>query len=379
MNPRLPDRSRRDIEQSLAADIRFDFAEVIEATRPSHDSGVSASVTLDASMPATVILSSGSTTFPKAVVHTLSAHLANAAGAASNMPLSPHDGWLWSLPLYHVSGLAILFRVFTAGATLVIPRPRADLHDAITLPRVTHLSLVQQQLRRLLMARTRCPPGIKAVLLGGSSYARELVDRSLLAGYALHTTYGMTETASQVTATPPGASADQLMSAGRLLPFRELKIDDQGEIHVRGDVLCLGYRRGQDVTALINEFGWFPTGDLGRWTAGGWLTILGRRDNMFISGGENIHPEEIEAALLEITGIRQALVVAASDDEYGQRPVAIVDADELRPRDFASSLREKLPAFKVPNRFYRWPAELQNTIKPSRSVATLWVQQMGEQ
>ena len=122
----------------------------------------------------------------------------------------------------------------------------------------------------------------------------------------------------------------------------------------------------------LTQEGWFATGDLGAMDSDGYLRVTGRRDNLIISGGENIQPEEIEAALLNVPGVAEAVVVAVADEEYGQRPVAFVRTDEdavVTSDGISAELERTLPRFKIPKAFHPWPEELaQPGIKPSRKA-----------
>jgi O-succinylbenzoic acid--CoA ligase len=120
----------------------------------------------------------------------------------------------------------------------------------------------------------------------------------------------------------------------------------------------------------LTEDGWFRTGDLGHCDDAGYLHVTGRRDNMFISGGENIQPEEIEQALRNIASVEEAIVVGVDDAEWGRRPVAFVRMAEGRALDSTAlqqALRGVLPAYKVPRTYHPWPDNLvQPGIKPAR-------------
>src|SRR5208337_783805 len=98
----------------------------------------------------------------------------------------------------------------------------------------------------------------------------------------------------------------------KVLPYRQLSISSEGEILVKGEVLFKGYVTGAKLNLPVFD-SWFPTGDMGQLDKSGCLTVTGRRDSMFISGGENIHPEEIERVLLSIEGIAEAIVIPKED------------------------------------------------------------------
>lgn len=321
-------------------------------------------VLFNGDIPATVILSSGSMGEPKAIVHTLEAHIASARGAACNMPLCVGDSWLWALPTYHVSGLSILFRCALAGATV------RGMHESENLScgllhesGVTHLSLVAAQLRRLMHEKETTLSELKALLLGGGTVPDSLVHSARERGIPVCTTYGLSEMASQVTTS---SIEGEVESSGRLLPHRQLMVNASGEILVRGDTLCLGYLIDGRIESVVDEQGWFHTGDLGRLSTDGELTISGRRDNMFVAGGENIHPECIERALLRLPGVDQAIVVPRKDDEFGERPVAFVDGDWAKSDSWSDWLRGHVAGYEIPVEFLQWPSEAKQGIKPCR-------------
>jgi len=196
-----------------------------------------------------------------------------------------------------------------------------------------------------------------------------LISQALKAGLPLFTTYGATEMASQVSTTAPRDSQDRLFTSGKVLRYRDLKIDD-GEILVKGKTLFKGYVDGDKMTLPVDDDGWFRTGDLGRLDVDGYLTFLGRKDNMFISGGENISPEEIESRLCMLPQIAEAVVVPVEDREFGFRPVAFIKTPEgegLDREQLVGDLERHLPRFKIPVAFYEWPEGAdKGGIKPGR-------------
>jgi O-succinylbenzoic acid--CoA ligase len=302
----------------------------------------------------------------KAIAHGLSAHLVSARGASWNLPLKPGDVWLWSLPLFHVSGLGILFRCTLAGATLAIPEHGVPLSQQFSAQRPTHVSFVPTQLRNLLDESERAPPYLRAALLGGAPAPAELIERAIRADWPLLTTYGLTEMASQVTTTSLPIKAGDLSTAGRVLPGREIRIGADEQIYVRGMTLMSGYQHGRANVLPCDADGWFATGDRGGWDDAGRLLVRGRIDNLFISGGENIYPEEIESELLKLPGVRQVVVVPLEDATYGQRPAAFVDCDQWQVDAWRQGLLQRLPRFKLPDHFFPWPP--QSAIKPNRQL-----------
>jgi O-succinylbenzoic acid--CoA ligase len=316
---------------------------------------------------ATIIFTSGSTGVPKAALHTFGNHYYNALGSNANITLRPGHRWLHSLPLYHVGGLSILFRCLLAKATVALPEPGDPLGEAIAGPAATHVSLVSTQLSRLLREDADLG-GLEAVLLGGGPVPPSLVDEALARGLPLHTSYGLTEMASQVTTTPPGASLEELRTAGRVLPNREVSISESGEILVRGETLLAGYVEGEESDRPLDAEGWFHTRDLGEIDESGYLRVGGRMDNLFISGGENVQPEEIEEALCRLEGVDEAVVVPVPDEEFGARPVAFVRAAGREPEELAQELEPRLPRFKIPISFHPWPEEARRGMKADRAA-----------
>lgn len=328
----------------------------------------------DINRPANVILTSGSSGIPKAAVHCLANHIANAEGARSLIPLEQGDAWLLSLPLFHIGGLAILNRCALVGASVVMPNPTISLNQQIGGDKLTHVSLVAAQLIKLLADKNAKLGSIKALLLGGSAISIDLLEQLKQRKIASFTSYGMTEMGSQITTGP--ASSDG--SSGKLLPKRELKIED-GVIWVRGECLFMGYLTACGIKRSIDADGWFYTKDQGEWDANGNLHILGRIDNMFICGGENIQPEEIETALKQHPLIDDAIVFAEADPTFGNLPAAIVRGSITQDMSTIAAKLEpfltgKIARFKRPRHFYPWPENAEQTgLKVNRQqlIATI--------
>ncbi len=338
---------------------RLDMAEVVSA-RPDATDDRSDNPVFDLERPATILFTSGTTNQPKGVLHTYANHYYSALGSNENIDVSPGDRWLLTLPLWHVGGLAILFRTMLGGAAVVIDDPGDNLEAVIERNLITHLSLVATQLRRLLDRRLsqNAADRLKAVLVGGSFVPERMISEARHRGWPVCTTYGLTEMASQVTTTSACDSVSRLRTSGRLLNHRELRLAADGEILVRGRTLFKGCVRGSELINGRDSDGWFHTGDIGSLDADGYLSVVGRKDYMFISGGENIHPEEIETALCCLPDVEEAVVVPIPDYEFGSRPVAFVRSikgAKLTRAEVLACLGKSLPRFKLPVRLYCWP------------------------
>jgi o-succinylbenzoate---CoA ligase len=292
-----------------------------------------------------LVLTSGSTARPRAVVHDLATLAAAAEGALTRVPFGPGDRWAATLPFHHVGGLALLFRALVGGGAVVFA---PTWREALASDGVTHASMVSAQLESLA-----APRGLRAVLVGGGPTAAPLLGRAIDRGIPVLATYGSTELGSQIATVVPPMRRDDLGTCGPPLPHVELAIVDDA-IRVRGSSLALGIWDGNELRALAGPDGFYHTGDLGRLDERG-LHVIGRRDLMFVSGGEKVSPEVIERALLALPGVREAVVVPIPHARWGARPVAWVDADE--PDRLRDALRDTLPAYLVPDRVLDLPAD----------------------
>jgi O-succinylbenzoic acid--CoA ligase len=324
--------------------------------------------------PVTIIHTSASSGEAKAAVHSFANHWYNALGSNENLPFGLGNCWLLSLPLYHIGGYSLIFRSLISGGALAIGEPDETVARSLLNFPLTHLSLVPTQLYRLLADRESTVQlrKLKAVLLGGSSAPKSLIEEALRQNIPLYLSYGSTEMGSQIATTPAPIPAIQ-QNSGKILPYRELSVAKDGELLVKGPCLFQGYLRDGLIEPQTDEEGWFHTADIGGISEKGEVTVLGRKDNMFISGGENIHPEEIEKALMMIEGIREALVVPAPDNEYGQRPLAYIQTiDGEKPDDSAiiDAMHAMVGKLKSPIRYFR--TEQWVTLPGSQKIDRAW-------
>lgn len=327
----------------------------------------------DTSQPAVIVFTSGTSGHPKPAMLTYGNLYYSAQHSNTNLHFSSHHKWLLSIPLYHVGGLGILFRCVEGGGTVVIPTPDVPLSRDVQSYKVTHLSLVPTQLIRLMQAADakKTARSLHTVLLGGAPISTEQVQQALALGFPVRVTYGMTETSSQVATHPKYISEDKLHTAGRVLPCSEVFIAEDGEIYVRGRTLFAGYIEGDKTVSPIDTEGWYHTGDIGALDEAGYLTVLGRKDNRFTSGGENIYPEEIEGILIGRLNVDKAIVVPVPDETFGQRPVAFVAFPSgITAAHLAHQLEEFLPRFKIPVVFHDWPPDAPDKLKSDR----IWFQ-----
>lgn len=310
LDPALPADARRRIEDSL---------------RP--DAPVDGDVAL-------VVATSGSTGVAKGVQLASSALAASARATIDRLGLTAGDVFLSCLPWHHIAGLQVWLRARMLGAELVV-QPR---FDPACFPAATVTSLVPTQLRRLLDAGVDLG-GYRAILLGGAAAPPGLVERARAAGANVVTTYGMTETCG-------GCVYD-----GRPLDGVEVRVDGDERIWLRGPMLMSGYRLRPDLTADVLVDGWLRTEDRGRMQPDGTLQVLGRLDEVIVSGGENVDPSTVASALATHPSVVDVVVVGVPDDEWGQAVAAVVvlaDGTDLTVAEAREWCADRLPVAALP-------------------------------
>jgi len=326
---------------------------------------------LDLDQEASIILTSGSSGQARGVLHSIGNHLYSARGAEQVIPFGNADTWLVSLPMYHISGFSLIMRALLHGASLRFLGSEDTLEQGLGCG-VTHVSLVPTQLKRLLCQDTLHQPlqRLKAMLVGGAACPATWVTQARAKGWPIHLTYGSTEAASQVTTAGPHELAQYPGALGRVLPHRDLRIAPDGEILLRGKTLLKAYVDAGQLENALDGAGWFHSGDTGRLDQDARLYVTGRKDFMFVSGGENVFPEEIEHVLLGIDGIECCVVVSVPHAEYGRRPVAFIRSS--LPQGVQSEQIERalsnLERLKRPDSIYEWPTHLADSLKPDRAA-----------
>ncbi|HEX7889879.1 MAG TPA: AMP-binding protein [Ramlibacter sp.] len=361
--------------RALAAQCGIEAHDAAELDRDAPEAPSHA----DAQAPVLLVHTSGTTGGPKAAVHTQANLLANMRIAAQVQGLTPADTVLTVLPLFHVGGLCIqTLPALHAGARVLLhPRfnPDATL-QAIARQRPTLTLLVPATLKALVdhprWSATDLS-SLRAVWAGSSLIPAPLLEAFHARGVPVCNVYGATETGPFSIALPPGHAMDHAGSCGWPAPGVEARLGmahgDAAEVLLRGPNVVRHY--WPDLPACDAE-GWFATGDLAQQASDGSWRIVGRAKELIISGGENIHPAEIEQALASHPAVAECAAFGLPDARWGEIvAVAVVlhagaRADEA---ELAAFLRQRLARFKLPRRWL-WRDALPRTAlgKVQRSV-----------
>lgn len=313
-----------------------------------------------------VVFTSGSTGAPKGVRLTMINLTAAASASAEHLGHGPDDDWLLAMPLHHVGGLSIVVRqAYSGGAITMLPGFEARSLAAAMKSGVTMVSVVPTMLRRLLEHGPF--RGLRAVLIGGGPIPPGLLEEAAERGLPVLPTYGMTETFGQVATLRPDAPLEYRVHP---LPGVEMRTGPEGRIAVKGPQVSPGYLGRPD-----RSDPWFVTGDLGEIDEEGALRVLGRADNVIVTGGENVSPERVEAMIRGHSGVDEAVVVGVPDSEWGEMVVCIYQGEADGLADWAS---QRLPSFMVPKRWMRVDDIPHTSLgKPDRGAVRDLVEQLG--
>lgn len=300
---------------------------------------------------AVILATSGSTAEPKLCALGAEALLASARASRVNIPLGQGDRWLLAMSFAHAGGFSILTRCREAGASVVPLDGEAFSPDAVLRSirneGVTHVSLVPTMLERVIDLDARDDlPRARVVLVGGAACSPRLYERARARGVPILTTYGLTEAGSQVTTQRLDAPlARTPLDSGVPIDGTSVSIE-AGRVVVRGPTLMHGYLGAPPIGGV------FTTEDTGRIDEHGRLHVLGRADDTIVTGGENVHPLEVERDLLEVSGIASALVAGVPEPTWGAIVGAVVTlAEGARLEAIIEEARAALPSFRVPRRW----------------------------
>lgn len=274
--------------------------------------------------------------------------ISHAKASQKVLGATKEDNWLVVLPMYHISGLAILIRSLYNGTQVTILEKFDELQvlNLIENKTINMLSIVPTMLNRIIDWIEN--HNLRVVLLGGEFIPKVLVEKCISKNIPIYKTYGMTETTSQCTTFSVLKNPEKLDSVG--IPIEGVKIqiknpDEQGigEVMVKSPMLMDGYIGKEKID------GYFNTGDIGYIDNDGFLNILDRRQNLIISGGENIYPKEIENILYSNPEIEECAIVGMEDEKWGEVPVLYL-VSSLNKEAVLKYLSGRLAKYKLPKK-----------------------------
>jgi malonyl-CoA/methylmalonyl-CoA synthetase len=342
-------------------------------TEAAAESSSDVSVRIDGDAPAAIVYTSGTTGRSKGAVLSHNNFLANTVNLVTCWRITAGDRYLAVLPLFHVHGLANGLMTWLASGCRMRLVERFDAQRAadwfLTFQPTLFFGVPTVYVRLLELPRELAAAvgaRMRLFVSGSAPLPPAVFDEFRTRfGHTILERYGMSETlmnlsnpyagerrAGSVGVPLPGLSARIVRTDGT-----EAAFDEVGELLVRGPNVFSGYWRQPEATAAAFADGWFRTGDLAERSGDGYYTLRGRRTDLIISGGFNIYPREIEELLLEVPGVREAVVVGVADTRRGELPVAYLVTDEpIDQPALEDRCRSALASFKVPRAFVRMDA-----------------------
>ncbi|MGE8134326.1 FadD3 family acyl-CoA ligase [Novosphingobium subterraneum] len=348
--------------------------DLVQGGKGADDPAVDgAMVGIDADTVSDILFTSGTTGSPKGVLMTYGRVLPQAAVWCQNTGLREGDRYLIANPFFHSFGMKVGWVACILSGAVAVPMPQFDVGQAIELierERITFMpgppTIFQMLLAELDKRKWDCS-SLRGGTTGAASVPPALVERIRedLGMVDLITAYGMTECVN-ITTCVPGDDAETIArTCGKAFPGNEVRIADAqgnevprgqtGEVQVRGQGVMLGYLDNAQATAeTIDADGWLHTGDVGTMDERGYVRITDRMKDLYISGGFNVYPAEVEKLLAEHPAIGMAAVVGVPDERLGEVGRAFV---VLRPGATASEAeliawsRENMANYKVPRSF----------------------------
>ena len=315
--------------------------------KPSYISKADELPTWDLKRPSTLIQSSGSSGSPKRVCHSLKNHYYSYLGLLESIPFTNQDCWALMLPIHHISGLSILFRTIFAKASFYLIDNYKESKWLLE-KNISHASMVSAQIFELKNKKSH----IKHLLLGGSSISKTCLEQALNISKNLYISYGSTETSSQIYIHKINAK-EATPQKGIVHRYCKIKTSEKKHLLIEGASLALGYFQLPNLLQPLEKP--FDSMDIAE-IKGGNLSILGRSDTMFISGGENIFPETIEKIFLNHPLILNCICLPKDDLKFGQVPILVISSKQnISFTTLKQWAKKLLPSYKIPKAILKWP------------------------
>lgn len=367
LNTRLTEAEHQQQVEQSRCEILIDDAHMQTINAQSTKQTLPES-SIDTTATSAIVYTSGTTGTSKGVKISHDNFLWSAIASGIRLQNFSDDRWLLCMPLYHVGGLSIVWRCCLYGTAVVLnPFEPESVHRALHQHRVTLISLVPTMLYRLIdLWKSEPPPeSLRCMLLGGAATPLSLIEEVLSMNLPIALTYGLTEAASQVATASPEKVRQKSGTVGPPLAFTSVSILDEnhqplpandiGHIAVRGPMVMQGYDHQSEITQQVLKDDLLLTGDLGYLDEDGDLWMVNRREDLIITGGENVYPSEVETVLLQHPNIQEACVVGLPDEEWGQKVCAalvLVSSDKFFADELKIFLESRLATYKQPRQYH---------------------------
>lgn len=363
------DEANHPLAEELAAKtgVRLASLKQFDAAADSYGNAL-APAPWESDRPWYLLYTSGTTGRPKAVIQTAGMALANAFNIQLATGIDAATQALNFLPLFHTAGINLhTLPVFLAGGTsrMIAKFEPANVLGLIAEGALTVFFAVPQVYQLLSLEPGFADADLSRVRhwgCGGAPISAQLIETYRARGVAICNGMGMTETGPTVFFMDPANALRKIGSVGKPQLLAEVRLmgadgreSDEGELLFRGPGITPGYFGNDEATsAAFTAEGWLRSGDIGRRDAEGFYYIVDRIKDMYISGGENVYPAEVEKVLLTHPAVMEAAVIGVADAKWGEvghaavllRPGAQLDAETLR-----AHARAALAAYKVPKHF----------------------------
>ncbi len=313
---------------------------------------------------ALVLFTSGSSGKPKAVLHTFSTLYESVLMTDGLCNLDSSDVWLASLPFYHIGGFMILVRALLSGAILAFPESlnHESISAAVQMYNPTHVSIVSTTLKQFLDNGINPNENLQYLFLGGGPLNEGLCGEAIAKGFPITKVYGSTETCSMISALCKEDFHNKPNSVGKPLGETKIKILDEnekeifgsvGEIAVQSKTLLKVYYNDEKETEKKFINGFYRTGDLGWIDNDSFLFVQSRKEDIIISGGENISTKEVEEAIKTCKGVHDTFVFGMKDETWGEAVYAVISCGEdVTERTIIKHLRKSVGAYKIPKKIF---------------------------
>ncbi len=311
-----------------------------------------------------MMFTSGSTGLPKCVKLTFDNLFYSAQSADLEIKHSENDNWLASLPFFHIGGFSIITRTIISGCSLILPLTlkSKDLISSIQKFRPTLISLVPTMFMKMVASFDKPWDELKIMFIGGGPVNSDLLNIIKSSLWPVQIVYGSTETSSMVTICSTTNLLENDISAGK--PFDGVKItfagsesainESGGKIVIESKSVALGYYKSNNEDSKQFKSGIYFSNDLGFFDKNGNLQIIGRNDDVIVSGGENISLNEVTKLLSESKIFSDCVAIGVKDEKWGQSYIIVTDSKVINiENEIRKLLSGNIAKFKMPKDIFR--------------------------